>query len=83
MSLAKTASTIAIIGVRVRPNDSHLWDSIRESPARIVFCAGSLAGHEFQEWAVTNRPKKESIVLSGYFADEFNKICEEVGLPCQ
>lgn len=79
-ALAEDANTIAIVGVKVRPSDSHLWEAIAKTKARVVFCSGNTAGIEFQEWAEKARPGKESEVLRGYFADEFNTLCGAVGL---
>ena len=80
VALTEGANTIAVVGVKVRPSDSHLWEAIAKTKARVVFCSGNTAGIEFQEWAERERPAKENEVLSGYFADAFNAICGAVGL---
>lgn len=79
-ALASAAATIVIVGVRVRPSDSHIWSAIAESDARVVFCAGNSAGQEFEHWASSVRTGKANRTLFGYFADEFQAICDEVGL---
>lgn len=79
-SLAETAETIVIVGVKVRPSDSHLWDAVAKSNAKVVFCAGRSAGEEYNQWASVERSGKANRVLSGYFADEFDVICQEAGL---
>ncbi len=79
--LASRADTIAIVGVKVRPRDSHIWLPIANSGARVVYCAGPSAGEEFRTWAATARPGKADRVLDGYFAEEFDSVCYEMGLP--
>ncbi len=79
--LASKAHSIAIVGVKVRPRDSHIWLPIANSGARVVYCAGAAAGDEFRTWAATYRPGKVHRVLEGYFAEEFDALCYEMGLP--
>lgn len=79
-ALADSAETIAIVGVKVRPRDAHLWSAIARSNARVVFCAGQSAGEEFHQWALAERPNKQNKILYGYFADKFDEICESIEL---
>ncbi len=78
--LASQANTIAIVGVKVRPRDSHIWLPIANSAARVVYCAGAAAGDEFRAWAAASKPSKGARVLEGYFAEEFDALCYEMGL---
>lgn len=78
--LTSQADTIAIVGVKVRPRDSHIWLPMANSGARVVYCAGSPAGDEFRTWAATSRRGKADRVLGGYFAEEFDSLCSEMGL---
>jgi hypothetical protein len=78
--LVGSAEVVAIVGVKVRPRDDHIWDPITNAPGRIVYCAGSSATSEFKSWAASTRPSKSDLVLSGYFADSLETICREVGL---
>jgi hypothetical protein len=79
-ALVKEARTIVVVGARVRPSDKHLWSEIARSNAQVVFCAGQSAGEEFRLWAEAERYGKKNEVLSGYFAEKFDEICESVGL---
>ena len=78
--LALSAETIAVVGVRVRPHDNHIWDPIGTTPARIIYCAGAGAATEYVAWAARTRPGNQDVVLNGVFRDEFDRICAEVGL---
>lgn len=78
--LTSRAKTIAIAGVKVRPRDSHIWLPIAGSDARVVYCAGATSGDEFRAWSATARAGKVNLVLNGYFAEEFDSLCYEMGL---
>jgi hypothetical protein len=76
--LVSEASTIGIVGVRVRPNDTHIWDPLDKTSARLVYCAGKRGGQEFDIWSQQKRPDKQNLTLYGYFADCFDDFCEEL-----
>jgi len=78
--LVGAASTVAIIGVKVREHDAHIWDPLRDTSARIIYCSGKAAGNEFRCWGrATNRKGDE--VLPVFWADGFEAICSalEIG----
>ena len=73
------ASTVGIIGVKVRPHDGHIWDPLRGTSARIIYCAGNKAGEEFRCWSgAAGRHSDE--VLPSYWAEAFDDLCWRVGL---
>jgi hypothetical protein len=80
LSLVEEAEIIVIVGVRVRPSDSHIWNAIAKANAKVVYCSGPTAAPEYDEWALRERPGKLNKILNGFFAKEFNEICNEVGL---
>ena len=80
ITLATNAKKIIIIGTKVRQNDSHIWDPIARSSAKVIYCSGPQAALEYTQWASTARSGKENKILTGYFVDKFNEICEEAGI---
>ncbi len=78
--LAADSSTIVIVGVRVRPHDSHIWGDLERTSARIVYCGGRAGGVEFSEWAAAHRQGRIDRVLPGNFREEFDRICGEAGI---
>jgi len=80
LELALRASNLGILGVRVRPNDNHIWDPLAKTSARLVYCSGKRGGEEFEVWSQYNRPDKQGLTLYGYFADCFEHFCEELEL---
>jgi len=75
--LVLTSSKIAIIGLKVRPFDTHIWDPLANTQAEIVYCAGERGAAEFNDWAKKNREGNNKI-LNGYFTDCFDTICSEL-----
>ena len=76
---AGSADVLAIVGVRVRPTDEHIWNPIAETSAKVVYCAGPSAGEEFRNWTARARPAADDVVLGGTFASEFESICRAIG----
>ncbi len=78
--LATNATTLVIVGVRIRPHDNHVWAPIASAAARIVYCGGSSGASEYRAWAAIARAGRADRILGGYFRDEFPEICAEAGL---
>lgn len=79
-ALATNARTVVIVGVRVRPNDAHIWEAIAASQARVVYSGGRQGGAEYAAWANSARDGKADRVCEGFFKEEFTRLCEEAGL---
>ncbi|NIM06320.1 MAG: hypothetical protein GTO55_08005 [Armatimonadetes bacterium] len=78
--LVKGASAIAIVGVKVRSRDEHIWKPLAESEARLVYCGGPSAAMAFRRWQQSTRSSANDRILKGYFAEEFENLCHQVGL---
>ena len=77
--IATNTENIAIIGIRVRENDSHIWDVLESTKSRIIYCGGEEAGSEFSAWA-KKHGRSGDLVLAEFFSNEFDTICAEVGI---
>jgi len=78
--LVSQARVIVVIGVKVRERDSHIWEPLKNTSAKIVYCGGSAAGKEFAKWHEKYRANKDCMICQGYFADEFDLLCNELGI---
>jgi len=78
--IVKFAKTIAIVGVRVRPHDKHLWEALAVTNAEVVYCSGKAASQEFEDWASDDRRDKVSQALHTRFDEAFEKPCASIGL---
>ena len=78
--LAAQSDTVALVGIRVRPQDAHIWDPLARTSATLVYCGGSSALAEFEAWSKQHRARGPDRGLSGYFADEFEAICQQIRL---
>jgi len=74
------AEKIAIVGVRVRPHDKHIWDPLAKTSAKIIYCGGPTGAIEFTEWQHANRFSSNHIVLDSYLAEGFEELSREIGL---
>ena len=79
-TLVGQADVVAIVGVNVRPNDEHIWQALGDTPATILYCSGTSAGKVFDEWSCATRAGRGNYVLSGYFEENFEALCEGLGL---
>jgi len=69
------ASKIGIVGLKVRPHDTHIWNFLSKTDAKIIYCSGNSSGKEFKNWADETRSKKENIILHKYFSDAIDNLC--------
>jgi len=78
--LVAESSTIAIIGIQIRPHDQHVWNPISNSSAKIIYCSGS-GGRSFKNWNNENRKNVvQDIILNSYWNESFDEICTNIGL---
>jgi hypothetical protein len=78
--LVLQSTKIAIIGLKVRVFDGHIWNPLSRTNAEIIYCSGRQAGTEFLNWCAQNRVGKANKVLEGYFDECFDPICKEIDL---
>jgi hypothetical protein len=62
----RTASRILILGVRVMPEDNHIWGPIGESAAEVTYFGGSQDKIDLGVWADGHKKKNVQFV-DGYF----------------
>ena len=79
-ALVAGAEVIAILGVRVRPHDGHLWDALASAPGKLVYCSGTSGATEFEDWADQVREDRPYIVLRKYFKEGFAELCAAIDL---
>jgi hypothetical protein len=73
--LATSASVVAIVGLKVRPHDDHIWGPLRQSGAQLVYCAPKDAALEFGCWA-RSHGRMAHHVIPALWANAFEDICE-------
>lgn len=79
-ALVAAADRIAIIGVKVRQHDNHIWAPLAAAPGRIIYCAGPTASPEFVKWADAVGRGGRDLPLNGRFREELGTVCGQVGL---
>lgn len=74
------ADNVVLVGIRIRPNDNHIWKVVSETQSKIIYCAGSRSGDEFINWCNEYRSGKDNVVIGDYFEESIDLICQEIGL---
>ena len=77
---ALLAAGKVIVGVRVRPHDGHIWQPVAACSGRVIYCSGPEGAIEYATWAKEARVGNTDLVCDGFFREEFERLCEEVGL---
>lgn len=78
--LVSKAEKIAIIGIKVRSFDTHIWEPLSKTNAELIYCSGKQGAIEFMEWAKKARSGKVDKPIESYFAESFDEICNELGI---
>lgn len=77
--LAQAAPAIAVVGIKVRPTDDHIWGPLGAAPGSVLYCAGPWAAVEYRAWQASVRPRAPDTALDAYFAEALDQICAHVG----
>lgn len=77
--ITSQATVIALIGIKVRPNEEHIWNPLSKTKARLVYCSGSKVAYEFESWADRVRPEGD-LFIHKYFSESIDQICSEIGI---
>ena len=78
-ALVGSASVVALVGVKVRPHDRHLWDPLAQTPARLVYCAGKTDALKFESWARSCGRNGDRAIHALWDAG-FDDVCSAVGI---
>ncbi|MFH0910894.1 MAG: hypothetical protein V1918_05255 [Planctomycetota bacterium] len=73
---------VAIVGVEIRPHDTHIWGPLAETDAKIIYCSGPDSEKKYNDWSKDARPgkKDKDISLNGYFKECFDDLCGHLGI---
>ncbi|MBA7584772.1 hypothetical protein ES708_26732 [subsurface metagenome] len=64
---------VCIVGVKVRPQDEHIWQPLQNTSAELVYCSGK-DWNEFEKWSKNFRNNKKNTIFKGFFQDFYNEI---------
>jgi hypothetical protein len=78
--LVMSSEKIALIGLKVRPHDRHIWDPLAETSAKLIYCAGDSSVEEFLTWSREHRLHLTSHIFPGNFNSEFNDLLREMDI---
>lgn len=78
--LVLNSNSIAIVGLMLREHDEHIWNSLKNTSARIIYMSGKSSGDKFKKWTEKYRFDNKDIILPYYFSEGFEKLCNIMGL---
>lgn len=73
---AQTSAAIVVVGVAVNPDDTHIWDFVRDSKAAVGYVAPKKSTQSFQKWCQQNRPQQHNVSLGDSFVKSIESICD-------
>lgn len=76
--LIQNAETITVIGVKIREHDAHIWDPIKNTDAKFIYCSGSSELDDFNEWTERTRNGKQNVFINGFWSNHFDDILNEL-----
>jgi len=76
--LVNNAERIIVIGVKIREHDTHIWESIKNSNGKFIYCSGLAEKNTFDAWTNNNRPNKENMFIDGFWSDKFDEVFNEL-----
>lgn len=82
VELIESAKSIAIVGIQVREQDMHIWNSLASTDAAIYYCSGKSGADGYRKWQAKARSSKSSLdsISVGYWNDDFDAICAFIGM---
>ena len=73
------AERISVVGVRVHKVDTHIWEPLRSTSAKVLYCAPEIK--EFLIWRNENRlGGDDDQIAQGTFREKFCQVLDFVGL---
>jgi hypothetical protein len=65
---------VFVIGIKIREHDTHIWDIIKETNAKFIYCSGMNEKSEFDRWVTKYRFGKENSFIDGFWSEKFDDI---------
>ncbi len=79
-TLILNSNKIIILGIKIRPNDKHIWDYLGQTNAQLVYFGNNQDKNDFDSWLNSIKRNKNDKFIQKYFIDGFEDICTELGL---
>jgi hypothetical protein len=76
--LIDNAERIIIIGVKIREHDEHIWNPIKHSNAKLIYCSGREERKEFEFFTNKFRSSKENHFVDGFWDEKFDEVFNQI-----
>lgn len=80
IDLINNSKSIAVIGIQVREQDTHIWDALASTSAPIYYCAGPPGAIAYKSWKAKlhNKKRESDFIAKDYWSENFDAINSHV-----
>lgn len=68
-----SAEKVAIVGVRVHPEDQHIWQPLAKTKSQILYLSGPSAANDFSSWS-ENKGRSGDLAIDNYFSEGLQEL---------
>ena len=76
--LISKATKIAVIGIRVREHDEHIWEPLKDTSAKIIYCRGKEDAAHYEVWRGNKPNRLKDLIIPSFWDDAFSTINSEM-----
>jgi hypothetical protein len=76
--LISEASKIAVIGIKIREHDEHIWQPLKDTSAKIIYCSGEEDAAQYETWRGDKPHRLNDLVIPSFWDAAFSTINSEM-----
>lgn len=76
--LISEASKIAVIGIKIREHDEHIWQPLKDTSAKIIYCSGKEDAAHYEAWRDDKPHRSNDLVIHSFWDTAFSTINSEM-----
>lgn len=82
IDLINNSKSIAVVGVQVREQDTHIWDALASTSAPIYYCSGRPGAIAYKKWqsGLPDNKRNGDFIAMNYWSNNFDAINSHVGI---
>lgn len=77
-NLISNAERIIVVGVKIRDHDTHIWDIIKNSNGKFIYCSGQSERNNFDTLVNEYRSNKQNLFINGTWSEKFDEVFNEL-----
>lgn len=76
--LISESKKIAVIGIRIRDHDEHIWESLKNTSANIIYCSGKEDAARYEAWRGNKPNRSKDQIIPSFWDTAFSTINSEM-----